>query len=75
MSLGSITGLAPAIITYATGDFHSLTVKTGISGGNVVNILSASETTSVIGNAPHRRPRRQHQHRQCRQRLGNIFGT
>jgi hypothetical protein len=51
-AFGSITGLAPATINYEFNDTNSLTIKTGNSGGNVVNVQATGTTTNVIGNAP-----------------------
>jgi hypothetical protein len=47
---GLITGLAPAVIEYSSGVANSVTVETG-TGGGMVNVLSTSVPTSIVGHA------------------------
>ena len=46
----STTGLAPVAINY--GNLSSLTILTGVSGGNTINVTSTNVTTNIIGKSP-----------------------
>jgi hypothetical protein len=48
---GQVVGLAPGTINFEYGDTSSVTVQTGTSGSDVVNVQQTQVATNVIGHA------------------------
>lgn len=48
---GQVTGLAPAAVNFEYADTAGLTIQTGTSAGNVINVQQTGAPTALVGSA------------------------